>query len=402
MITRREFTAASVGLLAGSLARPSRSVSAEPNPALAAHRIAAIDFRQIDLRWPRLVGRNAVLGIHGRGPQPTVCIVKTDQGASGWGLIRGRKSAVTEIAERVIGQTVDALFAPTTGIKTDALTPLDFALHDLAGVILEQPVWKMVAQGSRKAPHTAPIYSGMIYFDDLDPAENPAGVARLVEECQWDYEYGYRQFKMKIGRGNKWMKPASAGLERDILAVRTIAEKFPDCDILVDANNGYSLETCIAFLEGVQGIPLFWVEEPFHENVSDYRQLHAWMQKNGFGQTYLADGEARPETPVLEQLQKERVLDIRLEDIVGYGFTRWRGLLTDLVAQDVLASPHTWGTGLKTVYVGHLAGGLGHVPTIEGVTCSHADVDFGQNVIRDGKLQVSSAPGFGLSLRDTR
>src|SRR5690606_9040882 len=159
---------------------------------------------------------------------------------------------------------------------------------------------------------------------------------------------GYRQFKLKIGRGHKWMQPAAEGLKRDIEAVQTIAAKFPDCDVLVDANNGYTLEDTIEFLEGVEGVKLFWIEEPFHETVDDYRRLHEWMQQNDRTDTYLADGEARPDTPVLEQLQRERVLDIRLEDIVGHGFTPWRTLLADLAAQNVLASPHTWGTGVKT------------------------------------------------------
>ena len=92
----------------------------------------------------------------------------------------------------------------------------------------------MVSQGGRNEPYVTRIYSGMIYFDDLDPPENPAGVDKLIEECQWDYEYGYRQFKVKIGRGNRWMKPASAGMQRDILAVQEIHKAFPDCDILVD------------------------------------------------------------------------------------------------------------------------------------------------------------------------
>jgi hypothetical protein len=36
---------------------------------------------------------------------------------------------------------------------------------------------------------------------------------------------------------------------------------------------------------------------------------------------------------------------------------------------------------------------------LAGVTCSHDHVDFGENVIREGKMQVSSKPGFGLALR---
>ena len=52
-------------------------------------------------------------------------------------------------------------------------------------------------------PETTLCYSGMIYFDDLTPFYNkPAGVDIILKECQFDYDLGYRQFKLKIGRGN--------------------------------------------------------------------------------------------------------------------------------------------------------------------------------------------------------
>ena len=66
---------------------------------------------------------------------------------------------------------------------------------------------------------------------------------------------------------------------------------------------------------------------------------------------------------------------------------------------EVDASPHAWGSGLKTVYVAHLAGGVGNTPTMEGVTCGQDDVDFGENRIIDGVFHPSPAPGFGLGLR---
>jgi len=395
-LSRRQFNVAALGLLTTTAARSALAAKDSP---LSEHRITEVTTRRIDLTWPRRVGRNAVKGVHGNGPKPDACILKTDQGATGWGQIRGDRNTVARSQHHVIGKRVSELIDPAQGIATNDLLPFDFALHDLAGVILDQPVWKMIADSDRDQPHLVPIYSGMIYFDDLDPPDAPAGLDKLIEECRWDYDYGYRQFKLKIGRGHKWMKPASAGLERDIAAVRTIAETFPDCELLVDANNGYTIDDCLAFLEGVKGIPLVWVEEPFHENVADYQRLHAWMQENGFAKTLLADGEARPDTPVLEQLQREGLLNVRLEDIAGLGFTPWRRLMARLKQQDILASPHTWGSGLKTIYTAHLVGGMGNAPTVEGVTCSHADVDFGENVIRDGKLQLPSAPGFGLTLK---
>ena len=105
------------------------------------------------------------------------------------------------------------------------------------------------------------------------------------------------------------------------------------------------------------------------------------------------------ETLKLEKLEAAGILHVRLCDIIGYGFTRWRELMPRLKATKTLASPHAFGSGLKTVYAAHLVGGLGNAPTLEGVPCSHEHVDFGEDVIRDGKLQLSSKPGFGLKLR---
>lgn len=363
---------------------------------LGRHRIAAIEIRRVAQTWPRQVGRNAVRDIHGRGSRPEVAVLKTDRGASGWGMLRGASKDLRALEPQIVGKTVADLFAPESGVRDAAFGIIDIPLHDLAGVILGLPVWKLIGGGAE--PVITKIYSGMIYFDDLDPAERPRGIDVLLEECRADRERGYRQFKVKIGRGHKWM-PTEDGLRRDIEAVRAIAKAFPDCEILVDANNGYIVDTAIRLLEGIAGAALFWFEEPFHEKVEDWRKLYAWMRANGFGKTHRADGEYAPDAKVLDQLGAEGVIDVRLEDILGLGFTEWRAFLPRLAEQKVLASPHAWGAGLKSVYTGHLAAGLGHVPTIEGVTCGDEDVDPGGNRILDGRFHPSTAPGYGLKLR---
>tara|TARA_R110002049_G_scaffold309268_1_gene519544 strand:+ start:61466 stop:62665 length:1200 start_codon:yes stop_codon:yes gene_type:complete len=397
---RREFLR-SVSAVAASAAVVKRSTAtddlAEP---LSDHRIKSVTTRWVDTSWPRPVGRNAVKDKHGQYSKKPIVVLTTDQGVRGWGQVRGTKQAIDAVKDRVTGKTVSELFSPSDSIAAPHLTSLELALHDLAGKILEMPVWKMIATDGRDQPFVTRIYSGMIYFDDLDPAGAPAGIDKLIEECQWDYDYGYRQFKLKIGRGHRWMKPAAKGLQRDIDAVQAIHQRFPNCDILVDANNGYSVDDCIEFLSGVKGVPLFWVEEPFHESVDEYRRLNTWMDANGFGSTYLADGEAKPDAAVLDQLQSDGVLDVRLEDVMSVGFTGWRTMLPRLISENTLASPHAWGCGLKTFYIAHLAAAFGGVPTIEGVTMSDADIDFGENKIQDGNLQVSSEPGFGLKLKN--
>lgn len=370
------------------------SSGAEAGGELSKHRIAALETRKVAQPWPRLVGKNARLDVHGRGPKPDVAILKTDQGAMGWGMIRGDAQTARKLESAVLGKSVAELFDPAKG-TSPAVMALDIPLHDLAGVILGQPVWKLIGSGDK--PNLPKIYSGMIYFDDLEPADKPRGIDVLLEEARWDRAHGYRQLKIKIGRGAKWMESA-AGLRRDIEAVRAIAKAVPDCGLLVDANNGYDVETAIRFMEGIAGIPLYWFEEPFHEKPDDWRKLHAWMKANGFEKTYRADGEYAPDREALDLLGKEGVVNLRLEDIMDLGFTGWRAFLPDLEKRGIAASPHAWGAGLKTVYTGHLAAGLGNVPTIEGVTCGEGEVSLGENRIVDGLFHASSVPGFGLKL----
>ena len=210
---RREFLTTSSALMTSAAAGTPTRASDSFSDSLSRHRLTDAVTRWVDTSWPRPVGRNAVKGKHGQYSKKPVVILSTDQGASGWGQIRGSSQSVRAIKDRVIGKSVDELFSVADSVADPSLAPLELALHDLAGVILQMPVWKMISENSRESPFVTRVYSGMIYFDDLDPPESPAGIDQLIEECQWDYDYGYRQFKVKIGRGHQWMKPAAAGLQ---------------------------------------------------------------------------------------------------------------------------------------------------------------------------------------------
>ena len=381
-------------LASGSAAAflPGQIVDHTKYRELARHKITDVMFTTVDLHYPRQVGRNSRLGIHGTGPTVHVGILKTDKGATGWGMSRGPKRA-EERASYLTGQKITDVFDPAVGVTDKKVLPFDIALHDLSGIILDQPVYELMG---RKKPMTTNCYSGMIYFDDLDPEENPAGIDKILKECEYDYEYGYRQFKLKIGRGNKWMAH-DKGLKRDIEVTKLVNEHFPDCDILVDANNGYSVEDTITYLEGIEDVDLFWFEEPFHENHSDYVRLRQWLIEND-RKLFLADGEYRPDQKLLRELYNLRVLDVHLTDIIGYSFTRWRKLMPELIEMGISASPHGWGSLFKTHYITHLAAAYGNTPTIEGVTCRSNDVNFGNYKLEEGTIIPSPEPGFGMKL----
>jgi D-galactarolactone cycloisomerase len=362
-------------------------------PELSYHRITDIKFSTVRLKYPRQVGKNARLDIHGWGPESGIHILYTDKGATGWGLNRGSQKAINESFNLIKGRNISELIIPESGITAPELEGFDFSLYDLAGIILNKPVYRLLG---KRRPETHSCYSGMIYFDDLEPADNPAGPDKLLEECQYDYNYGYRQFKLKIGRGNKWMEKEK-GLKRDIEITRLISQSFPDCDILVDGNNGFTIEEFLRYLEGIRGVKLFWIEEPFHETIEDYVKLDSWLKVNNLN-PLLADGEANPDEEVLTQLGSQKIIKVLLQDIAGMGFTKWIKYIQNLRAQGLLASPHAWGSAIKTNYISHLGGAFGAMATIEGVTCTSEDADLTDYKLKKGKLIPSSKPGFGMKL----
>ena len=364
---------------------------------LARHTIESIKFTSVKLSYPRLVGKNAVRGVHGTGPTMIVCTLTTDQGASGFGQIRGQRRAAEDLfPQQLKGKKLTDVFDLNIGVS-DAASPFDIPLHDLAGVILRKPVYQILNGGTLPLQNNVPCYSGMIYMDDVDISDKIAGFDKILEECYYDYNKGYRQLKLKIGRGNRWM-PAEEGLKRDVEITRLVQRYFPDIQILVDANDGYTPANFIRYLEQLEDIPLWWIEEPFRETVEDFTMLRKWLNDNRKRNTLLADGEARPDLPLALEMAKKQVLDIYLDDIMYYGFTPWRKLMPVMKEHGLTTSPHNWGDWMKTIYTAHIAWGLGNVCTVEGVTCFSNDIDFGLCRLDRGVILPSDAPGFGMTL----
>ena len=129
---------------------------------------------------------------------------------------------------------------------------IDLPLWDLAARLEGVPLYRLLgARGSRAVE----LYDGSIYIDDLDAGDAEAQEI-FREEVRTGHRYGYRNFKIKIGRGARWM-PTAAGLERDVLVIHTVREAAgPDAKILVDANNGGTLNSAKDTLTACAGVGL--------------------------------------------------------------------------------------------------------------------------------------------------
>ena len=367
------------------------------------HRLESTIVHRVKDRFPRWVGRNARGNPQAYGSGIQFRILTTDQGAKGWAT----SNVPNEQIEPLIGHKISDLFDPKNGSFAHAYG-IDLALHDLAGHILGKPVYQLLGA---KGPTQIPVYTGAIYFDDLEPEHAPRGIPGIIESCRDDYAGGYRAFKLKIGRGFKWMEP-EPGLRRDIDVVHAVREKFPDCKILVDANDAYTCEAFIRFLDGVADCDLYWIEEPFEENETELKRLKAHMAAIGCS-ALIAEGEGRTEhadPPTayggytmrhmdrLYDLAEKQLVDVFIIDLGIVGFTRWRKVMPELIRSNVLASPHTWCWPVRPRYVAQLGAGVGNVVCIEGIPGETSDLDYSNYKIVDGNMVAPDLPGFAMPL----
>lgn len=364
------------------------------NQELKEQQIEKVQFYCCRARYPRLHGKNAIKGYHGFGGEITVAKLTTKSGISGWGELSENIETARKYAELLPGRPLTDLFRAETGILDDRLKAFDIPLHDLAGRILQIPVCRMI---NPDASLSAPVYDGAIYMNDIIPEDAPFGVNRVIQECIDDVNLGHTILKVKIGRSHQWMEH-DAGLARDIEIVKKIHETLPGIAIMVDANDGYTPQDAIAFLEGIGDTPIYWFEEPFREEEENNRLLKSYLQKER-PQTWIADGESMTDIPLLRDLAEKGILDVWQPDACGYGFTNWRTLMKEISRNGWLASPHAWGTVTKTHYCAHLAAAYPHhIPCVESVPGSIEGVDFCGYSLERGIMQIPDKPGFGMEL----
>lgn len=356
--------------------------------ALDQHHIAEVTTATVSSVYPRHVGRNSFRGNHGTGGKHNVIVLKTDKGATGWGPPLGAAGDL----QRYVGKAVGELIDPKAGVVDGALT-IDYALHDLAGNILDLPVYAMLGDAGAKQ---LPVYTGGIYFDDLDPVEAPSGIGTVKTNLAMDASLGFRDFKLKLGRGYRWM-PYAEGLKRDIEATRLTRELYPDARILVDPNDGYSYNAIAEYLEATADVGLYWVEEVFAERREDMLELRQLVQQFS-PKTLIADGEYRPNVPAVLKLAAEGLIDVLLMDVLDYGLTAWRRVMPSVLETKAAISPHAWGWPLKTLYAAQIGAGLGRANIIEGVPGRIGGVDASAYRFEDGVLSLPQRPGFGLPL----
>jgi L-alanine-DL-glutamate epimerase-like enolase superfamily enzyme len=183
--------------------------------------------------------------------------METDRGVIGFGCaapdlqITGETAeSVLKAAEEIIAPSVkgsDPLrsamlierLMPSLQSQPSAMAALDMALHDILGKVSGLPLWKVLG-GFRDRIRTS-VTIGIL------PEEETVSRSRdLVDK-------GFKSLKIKGGKN----------VESDIIRVLKVREAVgPDIELRFDANQGFSVEEALRFVQEVRNAHLELIEQP--------------------------------------------------------------------------------------------------------------------------------------------
>jgi L-alanine-DL-glutamate epimerase-like enolase superfamily enzyme len=341
-------------------------------------------------RRSKVAGRNAQREVHGDRGNDRMVRLYTNAGVEAVGNCRAEKDAVAKL----IGKDPFSFYRQGDRRFEGPLGAGTMPLWDLAGKLLKKPGYELMG-GAGKAK--VPVYDGSIYFADLLPQYADRWQDRFREEIDMGRKIGHVAFKIKIGRGHKWMR-RDEGDTRDVEVVKLI-RKHAGKDVLlgVDANNGYDLAGAKRFLERAGDAELAFVEELFPETVEDCLALKRFMKEKGFA-TLLADGETQSKLDVFKPFIAARAIDVYQGDMNQFGF---EGILTEAAwaaEEKLVVAPHNWGSLVGYYMQLHVGRAILNFYRAEHDPLQSRVLLAEGYERKDGESTVSSAPGFGLSL----
>jgi L-alanine-DL-glutamate epimerase-like enolase superfamily enzyme len=382
IVRRRDFIAA-----AATAALVSAIRAADPPMDVRITRAVGFD---LPCKRSKVAGRNARLDVHGDRTNDRMLRLYTNTGIEAIGNCRAERGA----AAQLVGKDPFSFFRRDEPAMTGPLGVGTMPLWDLLGKLEKKPVYELLGG---KGPEKVPVYDGSIYFADLLPQYADKWQDRFREEIDMGLAIGHQAFKIKIGRGAKWM-PRGEGDSRDIEVVKTIRKHAgPDVLLGVDANNGYDLAGAKRFLEGAGDQKLMFVEEMFPETVEDCLALKAFIKDHGWA-TLVADGETQGALNVFKSFIEAKAIEVLQADMNRFGF---EGILTEAAwarKQGLQVAPHNWGSLVGYYMQLHVGRAIDNLFRAEHDPLSTPILIADGYTRKDGLTTVPDAPGCGLAI----
>jgi L-alanine-DL-glutamate epimerase-like enolase superfamily enzyme len=384
---RREFIQAA----ASTLLVPPCTWAKEASSDLRITRIVGFDL--IGTR-PKLVGKNSRLDVHGRQATDRMIRLFTNAGVEGIGNCRASKETLGQL----LGKNPFDFYQSAERRMAGPLGPGTMPLWDLVGKVLNKPIFQLLGGAG---PEKVPVYDGSIYFSDLLPENSQESLDCFRKEIDMGLAAGHRAFKVKIGRGAKWM-PREEGYARDAQVLQAIRKHAgPEILVGVDANNGYDPAQTKRLLQDLPDYRIAFLEELFPEQIEQCLELRQFISQHGW-KTLIADGETQQTLEAYKPFIAARAIDVFQGDMNRFGI---EGILTEAAwcrAQGLTVGPHNWGSLIGFYMQLHIGRAITNFYRAEHDPLSTDILIADGYRIQDGCGGVPDTPGFGLGLNDDR
>lgn len=262
-----------------------------------------------------------------------------------------------------------------TGVSMGDVGAVDVALWDLVGKAAGQPVYKLLGGFRDKVP----VYGS---GGGLNLTQE-----QLVKEQLWYVEQGYGAVKVKVGLENP---------DEDLARVKAVRDALgPKIDLMLDVNNGWTVNVAIRIAKRLERYDIAWLEEPVWKmDVEGYARLAAATE------IPIATGELMSGLSYFKGLLEKECCDIiQADPCVCGGPTAWKKIATLAEAYGALMAPHHKPEhSVNAQLTAAVPNGLIAEEFYPGYPVPMFQFYKGRPFQRGGWIEVSQRPGFGVEL----
>lgn len=284
---------------------------------------------------------------------------------------------------------------PQRGRQTRVLSGIDIALWDLAGKLLGQPVSKLLGGNFRDEIQ---LYSHCPGGDFLSRSEWRDRGQALAEDL-----LGFTAYKVDIhhalgARMQEYIPSIGPRDARKVHRAYTLArEAIPEhIDIIVHCHNELDLPSAIRVAQAIEHIDPLFYEDPLAPEYSD-----AWMALRQATRLPIMTGENLELLDAALPFLQNQAVDILQPDLINSGGITGTRIIADMAARyRIPISLHNVSGLALNMASQQLSAAIFNCPLMECTRNGNTGPEAASNapVIRDGKMQVSTAPGIGLDL----
>jgi L-alanine-DL-glutamate epimerase-like enolase superfamily enzyme len=269
------------------------------------------------------------------------------------------------------GTAVLGIQSGEPGPIAQAIAGVDLALWDLCARRADQPLWRYLGGKSGAIS---------VYASGINPDQPQDTIAACQDE-------GHIAFKLKIGFGK----------ETDLANLKKIRGQFGrDVQLMVDANQAWTLAEASAMAPHLEEFGLTWLEEPLRAN----RPAHEWRSLAAACTTPLAAGEN-----IIGEADFQAMLSHQSISVIQPDIAKWGGIsgcwpvIQAIQASGKLYCPHYLGAGVGLLASAHLlaaAGGHGMLEIDANPNPLRSELVGPLGLLASGIANLDEAPGIGL------